>query len=93
MASTLELLQLVAESGKDVLAQYVIRNRAWSYDATRDTFVSDRSDLGLSRLDPWNRPIPDSALVASFDAEGDITYWKGHTTVEGTRISLLIYND
>ena len=93
MSSTLQLLQKIAESPEAIVTRHPIRNPAWDFDAKSGRFVTERSDLGLNPLDPWNRPIPNSSMTPLRDGEGEVYATQGTTTVEGEQVSLLIFND
>ena len=93
MPTTLQRLQRIAESPETIVAKYPIINVAWDFDAASGNFVTERSDLGLVPLDPWNRPIPTDRLTPLRDREGDVYASSGTTTVEGEVVSILIFND
>ena len=93
MSTTLQRLKRIAESPESIVAKYPISNLAWDFNASTGNFVTERSDLGLTPLDPWNRPIPTGRLTPLRDREGEVYATSGTTTIEGEVVSLLIFND
>jgi len=93
MSSTLQILQRITESPQEIVARHPIRNLAWDFDAESGHFVTERSDLGLNPLDPWNRPIPTATMNPLRDREGEVYAMQGTTTVGGEQVTLLIFND
>jgi hypothetical protein len=90
--STRELLRRLVESPQLIVHKYPVSNTVWDFDTPTGTFVTEASQLGLSRLDPWNRPIPDANLVPLRNAEGEVYAWRGMVTVAGEQVVLTIFN-
>lgn len=91
MSSTLQFLRRVVR--ESVVDQYPICNTKWNFNVQTSTFVTDRSDLGLTPLDPWNRPILADKLIPLRDREGEVYALQGTTTVAGNSVTLLIFSD
>jgi hypothetical protein len=91
MSSTLQFLRRVIK--ESVVDQFSIRNDKWNFNTETSTFVTDRSDLGLTPLDPWNRPILANKMIPLRDREGEVYAMQGTTTVAGNSVTLLIFND
>jgi hypothetical protein len=92
--TTRQLLeQIVSESPQELVRRFPIRNDKWHFDNATGKFIAERSELGISMLDPWSRPIPTDALHPQRDQEGEVWGWLGSTTIEGEMVSLTIFND
>jgi len=93
-----EILSLAKEiiaGARDIAKNYPVRNKAWDYHS--GNFTTEASMLGPSGrwTDPWKRPIRKNTHVLKEvrDREGDVVSWEGWTTVAGTRVNLIIFND
>lgn len=82
----------------EILREHPQQIEAWQpLDSMFTAFASDLNippggDPRAAR-DPWNRSFPTQKLLASRDAEGDITFWDLKTTVNGDEVLCRIFND
>lgn len=76
----------------ELLQRFPIRNTAWAWVPDRNCFITEASDCGS--LDPWNRRfVCENYRHGQYDTEGELTHWVTQTTVDGLKVSLMIFND
>jgi len=77
----------------EILFKYPVKNPAWRNHEGTEVFTKWDSDNGGTNLDPWNRPMPWEPVKIERDREGEIQCWHYVTTVAGTPVTLVVYND
>ena len=79
----------------EIYQKYPVRNQAWDYCPTTGRWIAENSELTASGfVDPWNRTFPKYESRELKDTQEDETIgWVYETTVAGTLVECVVFND